>query len=384
LGLPDGILGAAWPGMRAQFRVDLNDNWPMLALGTCGAALSSFVSGIALRRLGVARVLIITTFLTAFVILGYALAPTFAVITGLAFFLGLGNGAIDAGLNNFVASTLSSRHMNWLHAFWGVGVSLGTLTVSGALSMQGTWRAAYFAVGLAQLCLALGFSFNARSLPGSSSEARERVEHPAFRATFRLPATWASMATFFVYCGLESGAGLWIASVLHDGRGYTMRAASLMVTLYWASLTVGRFLIGTVSQRTTPIRIVRAAIVGVLFGTSLIALTSVVPRTPSTGLITAVGLLITGLGLSPIFPMLMHDTPRCVGQGHAVNLIGFQGASGQLGYTILPIVMGALMQTHTTEWLGGMLTALAMAMLVLLVVRQRYALDNQNAIADIG
>jgi fucose permease len=383
LGLPDGILGAAWPQMRAHFAVDLNDNWPMLALGTCGGALSSFLSGIALRRLGVGKVLVVTTFLTAFVILGYSFGKTFAVITGLAFFLGLGNGAIDAGLNNFVARNLSSRHMNWLHAFWGVGSSLGTVVVSGALATGGTFRTAYLGVGLLQLCLAFAFVLNLRALPDSSQSPEEqRVEHPAFGVTLALPASWASMATFFAYCGLESGTGLWIASLLHDGRGWTMEAASLMVTLYWGSLTAGRFLIGTVSQRTTPIRIVRTAAVGVLAGTILIALTSVLGGRTAAGLVAALGLLVLGLGLSPIFPMLMHDTPRCVGQGHAVNLIGFQGSSAQLGFTLLPIAMGTLMQRYSTEWLGFMLTLLALVVLALLAVRERFALGHVRSVTS--
>ena len=379
IGLPDGILGAAWPQMRGELRLDLNENWPMLALGSCGSGLSSFLSGIALRRLGVGRVLVLTTFLTGFVILGYAFGATFAIITSLAFFLGLGNGAIDAGLNNFVASNLSSRHMNWLHGCWGVGISLGTLLVSGVLAAGGTWRGAYRAVGLLQLGLALAFWWKRRSLPGVAArpENEPPSEHPSYAATFRLPAAWASISAFFVYCGFECSAGLWIASVLHDGRGWAMETAGLMATLYWASLTVGRFLIGTVSQRLAPIRIVRTAVIGAVLGTGLIALSSLPGvRASAGGIVMAAGLLVTGLSLAPIFPMLMHDTPRCVGPGHAVNLIGFQGAGGQLGFTLLPIAIGTLLRLYSTEWLGAMLAVLALALLSTLVVRERYALPS--------
>jgi MFS family permease len=118
LGLPDGVLGAAWPQMRAELGVGLNQNWRMLALGTCGSVVSSFLSGVALRRWGVGWVLVVTTFVTALAILSYSRSATFALLTALAFLLGLGNGAIDAGLNHFVASNLSSRHMSWLHGFW--------------------------------------------------------------------------------------------------------------------------------------------------------------------------------------------------------------------------------------------------------------------------
>jgi fucose permease len=375
LGLPDGILGAAWPQMRAQFSLQLNGNWPMLTLGTCGGLLSSFLSGLALRRLGVRSVLLLTTFLTGTAVLSFALSPAFALISALSFFLGLGNGAIDAGLNNFVANNLSSRHMNWLHACWGVGISLGTLTVSGVLAVGSTWRVAYLVVGLLQLGLGTAFLFGFRELPAAKTpHPDERRAHPAFGATFALPVAWASMALFFAYCGLESGIGLWLASLLHDGRGWTTETSGLMVSLYWSSLTVGRFLIGTISQRTTATRLVRAALLGTLIGTSLIALSSLVSgRSALAGTCTALGLLITGFSLSPLYPMLMHDTPRRVGPAHALNLIGFQSASGSLGYTTLPILMGTLMRRYSTEWLGAMVLVLALVLHALFAARERGA-----------
>jgi fucose permease len=381
MGLPDGILGAAWPRMRAELAADLNDNWPMLALGTCGSALSNFSSGLALRRVGVGRVLVLTTLLTAVVIFGYSVSATFALLTGLSFFLGLGNGAIDAGLNHFAASKLSSRHMNWLHAFWGVGVSLGTLLLSAAFALGGGWRNAYLVIALVQLGLALAFILNLHALPGPTRDTRSGP-HPAaptFMATFQRPAAWLSMAVFFVYCGLECSAGLWIASALHDGRGWSTQAAGLMVTLYWGSLTLGRFLIGTISQRITAMRIVRVAVFGALLGTGLITVSSIVaPLTSGAGLLLASGLLITGISLAPIFPMLMHDTPRCVGADHAVNLIGFQGATGQLGFTLLPIAVGSVLGASSTEWLGALLGVLAITLLTLLALRERSVANGRS------
>jgi fucose permease len=180
------------------------------------------------------------------------------------------------------------------------------------------------------------------------------------------------MGAFFVYCGLECSAGLWIASALHDGRGWTTAAAGLMATLFWASLTVGRFLIGIIAQRLRAMVIVRAAVTGALAGTLLLAASSAMaPTQAAAGVVTAVGLLLTGFSLSPIYPMLMHDTPRCVGEGHAMNLIGFQGGVGQLGFTLIPVAVGALLQSQSTEWLGPLLATLAMTLIVLLALRER-------------
>ena len=374
LGLPDGILGAAWPQMRLHFGAHLNDNWPMLSLATCGGMLSSFTSGLLLRRIGVKGVLLATTFLTVAVIFGYAGSPSLAVITALSFFLGLSNGAVDAGLNNFVANHLSSRHMNWLHASWGVGVSLGTVVVSGALATQRTWRSAYGVVAVLQLCLGIAFLLRFPTLRESTKDrdTHQGEARPTFLSTLSLPTSRASMAAFFVYCGVECGTGLWIASLLHDGRHWSMKAASLMVTVYWGSLTVGRFLIGTVSQRTTPLRLVRASLIGVVLGTTLIAVSSTLAAHPLVaGWLTAGGLLVTGLGLSPIYPMLMHDTPRSVGTLHALNLIGFQTAVGTLGYTLLPIAMGTVLRLTTTEWLGSMLLGLTLVLVGIVFLRER-------------
>jgi fucose permease len=373
LGLPDGLLGAAWPQMRADFSAALNANAPILFLATLGGMTSGFLSGWILRRLGVGRVLVLNTFLTSFAILGFAFSPGLASLAVLSFFLGLGNGAIDAGLNNFVANHLSSRHMNWLHAFWGVGVSLGTLVISGIFAANGSWRTAYQIIGLFQAALGVAFLLNLSSLqsPGDAQTPGRTEPHAPFLATLALPAAWASLALFFAYCGVEFGTGIWIASLLHDGRGWSMESAGLMVSLYWGSLTAGRFLIGTVSNRTTPLRIVRWALFGAIAGTSLIALSSLSSLpTGAAGSITGLGLLVTGLSLAPIFPMLMHDTPRLVGRDHAMNLMGFQSAIANLGVAAMPSAIGVVLRWQSTEALGPLLLTIALTMAGLLALRE--------------
>lgn len=373
LGLPDGLLGAAWPQMRTDFGAALNANAPILFLATLGGMTSGFLSGWILRRLGVGRVLVLNTFLTSFAILGFAFSPGLPPLAVLAFFLGLGNGAIDAGLNNFVANHLSSRHMNWLHAFWGVGVSLGTLVISGIFAANGSWRTAYRIIGLLQCLLAVAFVLNRSSLqsPVDPRAASRPEPHPPFLATLALPSTWVSLALFFAYCGVEFGTGIWIASLLHDGRGWSMESSSLMVSLYWGSLTVGRFLIGTISNRTTPLRIVRFALIGAIAGTSLIAVSSLgsLPR-GLAGSLTGLGLLVTGLSLAPVFPMLMHDTPRLVGRDHAMNLMGFQSAIANLGLAAMPSAIGVVLRWQSTEALGPLLLGIALTMAGLLALRE--------------
>jgi fucose permease len=379
MGLPDGIFGATWPQVRAEFGVSLNANWPIYIVGLAGGLISSFSAGTMLRRLGVGRLLLFTTALTAASIAGVGFSPWFTGLILLAFFLGLGNGAIDACLNHYIASHFSSRHMNWLHACWGVGVSLGTSIVSGAYALGSTWRGACLAIALVQALLAIVFLRllkvwdSAPSVHSKSGDAHGTQAIPLAKAgeTFRLSATWVGMAMFFLYCGIEFGTGVWTTSLLQGSRGWSIEKAALFVTLFWGSLTAGRFLIGIVSVRLGPTRVLRVSISGVILGTSLIGLSSLVTATVGSGILTASGLLITGLCLAPIYPTLMHDTPNCVGREHSANLIGYQSGAANLGLTLIPGIIGTIMKHSSLEFLGPLLLIPAVALFILFLVRER-------------
>ena len=378
LGLPDGIMGAAWPQVRAEFGVPLNANWPIYILGLAGGLISSLSAGALMRQISTGRILLFTTLLTGSSVAACGLAPQYFVLILLSFLLGLGNGAVDAALNHHAATHLSSRHMNWLHGFWGVGVSTGTLIVAGVNALGGSWRVACLSVATVQGLLALIFLTTQSSWAEPASGIQGSTtnipvpERPRNAQTFRLPAAWVSMGAFFLYCSVEFGTGVWTTSLLEEGRGWHADRAVLFVTLFWGSLTVGRFLVGTVSNRLGPQRILRLALTGVLLGTALISLSSLCGRGNLGGVISAAGLLFTGLSLAPIYPTLMHDTPACVGRGHSMNLIGFQAAAANIGLTCMPGLMGTLMRSTTVELLGILLFIPTCALAALIGLREKY------------
>jgi len=381
LGLPDGILGAAWPQLRAEFGVPLNANWPIYILGLCGGLISSLSSGALMRRMRAGSILLWTTLLTSISMALCGLAPVFSIIIAIAFILGLGNGAVDATLNHHAATHLSSRHMNWLHGFWGVGVSLGTLMTSAVYAAGGDWRAACLTVAATQGAFAVLFlvmlrAWDAAPEPGCIQESTTDTHSeaaPRVRDTLRLPAAWVSMAAFFLYCGVEFGTGVWTTSLLQDGRGWHPDSAALCVSLFWGSLTVGRFAAGTVSNRLGTSRILRIALTGLLCGTGMLGLSSLLPSGAAAGVSTIAGLLLTGLSLAPIYPTMMHNTPAYVGKGHSVNLIGMQAAAANVGLTTLPGLLGSFMRVTSINLLGWCLLAGACGLGLLLRLRSRHA-----------
>ncbi len=379
LGLPDGLMGAAWPQMRADLEVSLNANWPIYISGLIGGLLSGIFAGAILRRVTVGQLLLATTILTCTSIAGCGLSPWYWPIVGIGFLLGLGNSAIDVGMNHFVATHFSSRHMNWLHACWGVGVSTGTLIISGVANLGGSWRTACLVIATLQALLALTFLFTQKLWNSPPTEPAHDAPAPvddgppaSTLQSLRQSISWISLACFFLYCGIEFSSGVWTTSLLQSGRAWQADRAALMVTLYWASLTVGRFMIGIISNRLRPIRILRIAISGAIIGTVLISLSSIVSHPLISGGLTAVGLLLTGLSLAPIYPTMMHDTPACVGRRHGVNLIGLQAAAANVGLTMVPGILGTFMKHSSLEYLGPCLVLMACALLFMVNMRERH------------
>jgi fucose permease len=379
LGLPDGIMGTAWPELRATFKVPLNANWPIYALGLAGGLISSLSTGALLKRSSIGRILLATTVLTSVSIAACAASPWFLLIPVFSFFLGLGNGAIDCALNHFAATHLSSRHMNWLHGFWGIGVSSGTLIVSGVFALGGSWRTACLCVALLQALLAVVFSLvldrwrQTPVEPGSTPDAAPPApaSHATLRETLRVPSAWLSMLAFLLYCGIEFGTGVWTTSLLQDSRGWAPERAALWATGFWVSLTLGRFLVGLVSNRFKAIDLLKLSISGVMIGTGLISLSSLLRHTPYANALTGGGLLLIGLCLAPIYPTMMHDTPRCAGPAHAANLVGLQAAAASIGLALIPGALGTLMKYSSLERLGFMLFALAASLLLTVMLKER-------------
>jgi fucose permease len=363
LGLPDSLLGVAWPSMRHTFGLPLDALGAVFLFGTCGYLVSSMNAGRILRRTGVGLLLAGSSLLTVVSLVGYALSPRWAFFVALSFVSGLAGGAVDAGLNTFAATNLSNRHMNWLHAFWGVGASTGPIIMTAVLGMGAGWRWGYGVVAALQTVLVAGYFLTLKqwNVPG---EEPAHVQSLPRRDLLRLPAAWVSMTLFFVYCGIETITGQWMYSVMIESRGIDPVRAGAWTSLYWGSLTAGRFLIGSLANRVDTVRLVRWCMSGAICGVALLL-------TRSTAL-TFAGLAVTGFSLAPIFPSLMSLTPRRFDARHVPRIIGYQVGSAAIGIALLPTLAGVIARRAGLEMICVFLLILAAAMIALheMIVRR--------------
>lgn len=360
IGLPDTLVGVAWPSVRTEFGLRQSAIALIFFGAGCGYFLSSFSAGKLLERLGVGLLLAGSSALVALSAFGYGLAPVWALFAASSLFYGLGSGAIDAGLNHYVAHHFSVRHMNWLHASWSLGATLGPLIMTAAIASNGGWRAGYLTVAAILVCLALLFAATRRRWdePGTSDSGQKRDASVGMMQTLRNPLVQLQVALFFVYTGLEATVGQWSFTLLTESRNVAAESAGLWVTMYWASIGVGRVLFGTIADRLGIDRLLRWSTITALLGSALLAWTR-------TGSLPAVALALTGLGLAAIYPSMMTRTPQRLGTALSAHAIGFQVSAAMLGTATLPSVSGLLAERFGLEAVPVVAIGLA-AMLLLL------------------
>ncbi|MGC4789943.1 MFS transporter [Micromonospora sp. DT178] len=369
LGLPDGLIGVGWPSIRADFGVPTEAVGLVLTAGTAGYLTSSVLAGFTLARLGVGWLLAGSTLLASLALTGYALTPGLVLMVGCALVLGLGSGAIDSGLNAYAAGAFGPRHMNWMHAFFGLGVALGPLIMTGALSVGLSWRWGYGLVAGAQLALAAAFALTVRAWrdraparePAGSAAGEAAVAPPTVtrvRETLRLPAVWLGASAFAVYVAIEVAAGLWAFLLLTEGRGLGAAVAGVCVSGYWGSLFVGRVVQGVVAERLGAAVVLRGSLVGMAVGAVLVAL-------PAPAWVAVAGLFVVGFAAAPVFPLLTLTTAERVGAAHADRTIGLQIAAAGLGGALVPAGIGVLLGNTSVELLGPALVVLALGLIAL-------------------
>ena len=360
LGLPDGTLGVAWPAVYPELHLPIGLAGTITIVITLLSGFSGFTSGRIIARFRTGPVVLISCVLTGFALLAIAHAPTLTWLLVAAVPLGLGAGAVDAGLNGFVSRHYSGRHMNWLHACWGLGATGGPLVMGWALGSAAGWRGGYLVIGSVQIALALLFfltlrlwaSVPERTITGSSDPASGNLPTmPA--ASF---AGLLSPAIFALYAGLEATAGLWTASILIVGRGFAPATAALCTAGFYGAITAGRILVGFIVERWGNRRFVALGTALALGGAALFICSSSPPW-------AAAALVLMGLGLAPVYPCLMHEVPRRFSPAAVQTVIGRQSGAANLGVAILPAAAGWLAQQSVAmiPWvlLAGILLLIA-------------------------
>jgi fucose permease len=337
LGLPDSLLGPAWPTMYKSFSVPVQYAGIISMIVAGGTVISSLSSARLIRRMGVSFITMFSVLLTALALIGFSYSHYFIFLCLLAVPLGLGAGCIDAALNNYVALHYKARHMNWLHCFWGVGAAIGPMIMSAYLSAGKSWSLGYRTVGIIQVVLAIilfassSLWIESKTAPGKETKNDTAV---SFSTLLQLPGFKPVLLVFFCYCTIEATFGLWGASFLVFTRHYSPEAAARLVSFFYIGITLGRFLSGFITFKLNNQQLVYAGQAVLAAGLIVLALPFQFTVLPA--------FFLVGLGCAPIFPALLHETPENFGAKYSQAIMGIQMASAYVGITFMPLLFGQL------------------------------------------
>ncbi|MEP7289499.1 MAG: MFS transporter [Chloroflexota bacterium] len=337
LGLTSGLLGLAWPSMQKEFALPLDGVNTLYVVQTVAYTLASFYIGRLMSRFSSGTTLLAGVLMMGVAMFGIVASATWLVVIALSLVFGLGNGLLDAGLNMYMATYHTARQMNWLHACFGIGITVGPLIMTFVLQQQWGWRSGYAIVATILIGVILLFAFTRRSWRSEGLQTAENkpVRRASFAESLRVPVLWYSMATFTAYVGLEISVGQWAYTLLTASRAMPTGYAGLWVSVYWGVFTGGRILFGVVANRFEVDRVLRVCIGGAIVGAALFWWNPV----PAVGLL---GLVILGVAQAPVFPLLMMGTAKRIGAEHAENGISIQMGAVGIGAAILPGLIGTV------------------------------------------
>ena len=377
LGLPDSLLGSAWPVMYGQLGVPMSYAGMVTMIIAGGTIISSLLSHRVTRKFGAGLVTAVSVLMTAAALLGFSMADSFWILCIWAIPYGLGAGAVDAALNNYVALHYSSRHMSWLHCFWGVGAAISPYIMGYCLTGGLGWRSGYHAVATLQFVLTVILFVSLPLWKRKSAQQGEEVSRAAALSlpqVLKLRGVGFVLVTFFGYCALESTAGLWASSYLTEYRGISSEMAANFASLFFLGITVGRFFCGFFAERIGDKNLIRYGIFIILLGGILVGI-----PVEQSGTALA-GLVMIGLGCAPIYPSIIHATPDHFGKENSQAVIGIQMASAYVGSTFMPPVFGLIAGSVSI----GLYPAYLLFFAVLMLIMSEWYEKRQKSMAAKG
>ena len=363
LGLPDGLLGAAWPSMVPELGTPVSFAGVIFVIISVGTVVSSLLSQRLNLRLGPGRVTAVSVAMTAAALFGFASSRSVWQLCLWAVPYGLGAGSVDACLNNYVALHYASRHMSWLHCMWGIGASVGPYIMGAVLSAGRHWSAGYRCIGVIQLALtaALLLSLPLWKRSGGDGEG-EKAKPLRLGAIFAIPGAKPLLLAFFCYCALEQTMGLWAGSYLALYRGFTPEQAAGFAGLFYLGITLGRALNGFLTFRFSDSFLTRTGFAVVALGIAAVLL-------PLGETAALAGLALVGLGCAPVYPCIIHATPERFGAERSQAVIGILMAGAYLGNCLMPPLFG-LIANHVSI---GLLPPYLLALLAVMALSHRQA-----------
>lgn len=343
LGLPDSLLGSAWPSIYPSFGVPVSYMGAISMIISCGTIVSSLQSDRLTRKFGTGKVTAISTMLTAIALFGFSASHSFWTLCFWAIPYGLGAGSIDAALNNYVALHYKSHHMSWLHCMWGIGTVISPMLMSTALSAGRGWNGGYRMVACIQTVITalLFLSLPLWKKRVSAEDSTEADTTPlSLRQVFQISGAKEVMFCFFCYCALETTAGNWASSYLTLTKGISAETAAAFAGLFYTGITVGRALCGFITFKLNDTQMIRLG--QAVLGVGVVAL-----LLPGPEFLSLAGLVLIGLGCAPIYPSIIHSTPDHFGADKSQAVIGIQMASAYVGNLVMPPLFGLIANNIT-------------------------------------
>ena len=369
LGLPDSLLGSAWPVLHAEIGVPVSFAGIISMVIFVGTILSSLFSDRLLHRFGAGKVTAVSVTLTALGLFGFSVSNQFWMLILWAIPYGLGAGGVDAILNNYVALHYKAQHMSWLHCMWGVGASVSPYIMSFSLVRLNDWSCGYLIVSVIQAVLAL---FIFLSLPiwekgGETAGKEPSARALTFREIFAIPGAFACFLTFFCYCALELTTSLWASSFLVQKWAFAPETAAGFASLFYTGITLGRLAGGFLAMRLTDRFLIRMGSAIITLGVALLF----IPFHPTFALIA---FAVIGLGCAPIYPCIIHMTPDVFGKDKSQAMIGMQMAFAYTGFLVMPPLFGAIADRVSIAILPAYLTVL----LALMILTHEIVVGKKN------
>lgn len=362
LGLPDALLGGAWPMMYRQFHVPVSYAGIISMIISVGTIISSLQSDRLTRKLGAGKVTAISVGTTAAALFGFSISHSFIELCLWAIPYGLGAGSVDAALNNYVALHYKSRHMSWLHCMWGVGASVGPYILGYVMTGGKTWNSGYRVITMIQVVLTMILVFSLplwKGRPMVSDETGEKVQAKALslKEVVKITGVKEILICFFCYCALEQTTGLWASSYLTLYKGVPAETAASFASMFFIGITIGRAISGFITMKLNDVQMIR-------LGQTIIGLGILTLILPLGANAALVGFVVIGLGCAPIYPCIIHSTPAHFGADKSQAIIGIQMASAYMGSCLMPPVFG-LIANHIAV---ALLPVYLLVILILMIV----------------
>lgn len=362
LGLPDSMLGAAWPEMYVEFGVPLSCAGILSAIIAAGTIVSSLQSDRLTLKLGTGKVTALSVAMTAIALFGFSITHKFWILCLWAIPYGLGGGSVDASLNNYVALHYKSRHMSWLHCMWGVGAATGPYIMGYALTSGRGWNSGYRIISIMQIVLTiilfLSLPLWKKRTTVINEQTGEKRKPMSLKEVLKIKGAKEVLICFFCYCAIEQTAGLWASSYLSLYKGVPVETAASFGAMFFIGITIGRAISGFLTIKLTDIKMIRLGQVLLLVGIIIMLL-------PVGAYVSLAGLIMIGLGCAPIYPCVIHSTPAHFGEDKSQAVIGVQMAFAYTGTLCMPPLFGIIANTITVALLPVYLILLLVLMVIM-------------------